>query len=213
MQLPSGSAAPRSRVRFGGYLVRRLRRAGKNALATDVQGVTATVKATARALEDQEEAIQEALADRDGADDDLDLATQTARNALAGRSVDAVTKAPYLDIFPQGIGYYIAATLDTQVARYTELRTRLEGSLPATDAVRSTAVAAVMAGLTDFATSTTALTAAQNAKALTETQLERATDAWERLVEKVYGALIADEGRAAAERYFPRKRAAKNDPE
>jgi hypothetical protein len=49
--------------------------------------------------------MQDAMAGSDATDDDLDTAAQEARVKLAGRSADAVTKAPYTQIFPEGIGF------------------------------------------------------------------------------------------------------------
>jgi hypothetical protein len=36
------------------------------------------------------------------------------------------------------------------------------------------------------------------------TKLAKATDAWTKQMEKTYGALVVELGRAAAERFFPR---------
>ncbi len=48
--------------------------------------------------------IQDALADRDGFDDDLDEAAQASRLHLAARRLDAVKGAPYTLIYPDGVG-------------------------------------------------------------------------------------------------------------
>ncbi|HSO00629.1 MAG TPA: hypothetical protein VLS89_20195, partial [Candidatus Nanopelagicales bacterium] len=74
------------------------------------------------------------------------------------------------------------------------------------DAVRLQAVPAITAGITAFTTATTALDAARTAKAMASTRLDAAEEAWERQIEKVYGALLQEIGRSRAERFFPRKK-------
>jgi hypothetical protein len=166
--------------------------------------VTNALREAGRAWEDADDAIQDALADRDGADDDLDIAAQGARNTLAGRGVEAVTQAPYTDIFPEGISYYTAAPLDQEVKRYTEFKKRLAEHLPAADDVRKKTVKAIEAGLKDFNAGAAAVDDARTAEALASTKLAKMSDAWETQMEKTYGALVSEMGRAAAERFFPR---------
>jgi hypothetical protein len=48
------------------------------ALATSALKVTQTLRELGRAVEDADDTIQDALADRDGADDDLDSEAQAA---------------------------------------------------------------------------------------------------------------------------------------
>lgn len=204
MQLPPATSSYRVRVRYGRYVVRRLRRAKQDQLAADAATVTNALRENGRSWEDADDAIQDALADRDAADDDLDSAAQIARNALAGRSVGAMQESPYTDIFPAGIGYYTAAPLDEEVKRYGELGERLTEHLPATDQVRKTAVKAIDAGVTDFEAAVKQLDKVQTAEALASTRLSKATDAWTKQMEKTYGVLVAELGRTAAERFFPR---------
>lgn len=204
MQLPTAKSSYQTRTRFGRYLTRRLRRAKRLLHAEDVAAATQLLREAGRAWEDTEDAMQDALADRDGADDDLDTGAQEARNTLAGRGVEAVKQAPYTAIFPQGIGYYTAAPLDEEVKRYGELRQRIVEHLPASDPVRMATVNVIEAGIKDFKSATEALDAARTADAMAATRLTTVTDAWTRLIEKTYGALVAEVGRAAAEHFFPR---------
>jgi hypothetical protein len=206
MQLPRANSQYAVRVRYGRYVARRLKRGGLGPLAEDVLHTTQSLRAAGRAVEDADDAVQDALADRDGADDDLDAATQHARNTLAGRAVHAVNEEPYTLIFDRGVGYYIAAPLDQETARYGELVERLEAHLPASDEVRRTAVKAVKKGLKDFEDATKALAHARSAALMETTKLHHATEKWERQLEKCYGLLVADLGKAAAERFFPRAR-------
>jgi hypothetical protein len=211
MRLPAPSAHFSQLVRYGNYVARRLRRARMLALAADVEKTTALVLVTGRAREDADKPIQDALADRDAFDDDIDQAAQTSRLELAARSTDAVKTAPYTLIYPDGIGYYTAAPLDEEVARYGELKRRLEEHLPAADQVRSKTIAAIDAGLNGFRGAVDALTSARTAESLASTRLTAATEGWEKQIEKSYGAIVGEVGRATAERFFPRVRGKKND--
>lgn len=203
MQTPAESSSPEHRVRFGLYLAKRLKRAGLATEAKSVADATAAVKKTARDHDDAEEPVQDGLADRDGADDDLDDTAQDSRANLAGRSADAVKKEPYIRIFDKGIGYYTSAPLDQEVARYTEFRERLEQYLPPTDEVRKKAVPRIDTGLKEFTAATKVIEKTRTDAALAATRLQSATEAWEILMEKTYGNLIASLGKAKAERFFP----------
>ncbi len=203
MQLPAATSSPQARVRYGRYLARRLRRANFMQLATDMTTVTNVVRQQSREWDDTDDAMQEALADRDGADDDLDTTAKTARAALAGRDTNASTQPPYTLIFPYGIDYYTAAPLDEEVKRYGELSVRLTEHLPAGDDVRVKAVPEITAGITDFDLGAKAVDAARTEESLASTRLAKATDAWEKQVEKTYGALVTELGRAGADRFFP----------
>ncbi len=211
MRLPAPSSSYRQRVRFGRYVASRLRRAKLAQLAADVAAITAKLKEEGRAEEDTEDATQDALADRDGIDDDLDYAAQEARANLAGRSADAVKRDPYIHIFPNGLAYYTAAPLDEEEKRYGELKHRLVEHLPADDDVRKKTVKAIDVGLKDFAKATAQVDSARTAESLAATRLTKATDAWTRQMEKTYGALVAELGRARAEKFFPRTRTKGSD--
>jgi hypothetical protein len=204
MQLPASSSSYRTRVRYGRYVARRLRRGKFSQLAEDAAAVTNALREAGRAWDDADDAIQDALADRDGADDDLDRIAQEARVALAGRGVEAAKTSPYTDVFFKGISYYTAAPLDEELKRYTELKGRLTEHLPAADEVRKKAVKGIDAGLKDFDEGMKEVDAARTAEALAATRLAKATDAWGKQMEKAYGALVAEVGRSAAEQFFPR---------
>ena len=208
MQFPKDSAAAEVRVRFGRYVARRLRRAGYAALSESMAQATATLKTAARAAADADEATEDALADRDAADAALDTAAQEARVRLAGRGLHAAQEAPYTDLFPHGISYYTAATLDEQERRYKELKDRAEAHLPKTDEARKALVSALVAGLKAWREGVTAVDDARTETAKAATVVAKATDTWRRQVEKTYGALVQEIGRSAADGYFPRPRTA-----
>lgn len=209
MRLPDVDAPYADRVRYGGYGAQRLRRAKRTAMASDAEAATTIVLQRGREWEDAQGPVQDARADRDAADDDLDDLAKDSRGKLAGRSVDAARKAPYTLIFPEGIDYYTAAPLDQQVARYGQLISRMNEFLDPNDDVRKQAVPALIAGIAAFQAAVEALNEAVNAQSLAATRLQSAEDAWGVLMTKIYGALVADIGKAAAERFFPKIRGKK----
>lgn len=204
MQLPQLTVHHSNITRFARYVSRRLRRAGKASLAKDTLAAGQAVREAGRAWEDSDDLVQDALADRDGCDDDLDGIAQAARATLAGRSPTAVKEEPYTLIFPEGLAYYTAAPLDEEVTRYEELAERLTRHLPAADSVRKTAPAAIKKGLTAYKAAAADLDKAERAKSFARTDLDRAKRNCVRQLEKVYGAIMAEEGRPVAEGFFPK---------
>jgi hypothetical protein len=150
MQTPDPDSHYLKFVKFASYTARRLQRAGHESLAKDVLRSRNAVRAAGRAWDDTDDAVQDGYADRDAADDTLDLLAQNARTALAGRSVDAPTTEPYTLVFPDGIDYYTIAPLDEEVSRYEELVARLKKHLPASDNVRKSTVGPVEKGIKEY---------------------------------------------------------------
>ncbi|MBK8213750.1 MAG: hypothetical protein IPK71_08365 [Myxococcales bacterium] len=202
MQLPKDSAHHTSIVRFVRYLARKLKRAGHNALAKDTTAAAHKLREAGRAWEDTDDAVQDALADRDGADDDLDGVAQSVRATLAGRGASASKEEPYTRIFHDGIGYYTAAPLAEEETRYEELSERITKHLPANDSVRKTAPAAIKKHLAEFKAAASALDKAERARGSARTDLEHTKRDTIRLVEKVYGALLTEHGKGKAETFF-----------
>ena len=204
MRPPDEDAAFNHKVHYGRYVSRRLRRALRAVLAADVEAATLLVLQRGREWEDTKGPVQDARADRDAADDELDTIAQDARARLAGRSADAVKKAPYTLIFPEGVGYYTAAPIDEEKKRYDELQKRLTEHLPANDEVQKDAVPKIIAGLAAFEAAEKALATSLTAESLASTRLDAAEDAFRRLMTKVYGLLVSELGKPAAEKFFPR---------
>ena len=213
MQLPRENSAYPLIHNYGLYVFGRLRRAGLDAAAEAVRLANQEVKNLGRARDDKAEPMELGMADRDGADDDLDEAAKTARAELAGRSVDAVKKAPYTDIFTKGIEYYTSAALDQEINRYTELKVRAEAHLSADDPARVKLIPKLDRGMADFRAATDALAQARMEASLATTRLDGAIEAWSRLMEKTYGDLVAQVGKAKAERFFPKARNKRKDEE
>lgn len=203
MQLPREGSSYLAFASFGRYTARRLKQGGYAQLARDVLASATKVRVAGRAWDDADDSYQDALADRDAADDTLDLAAQTTRAALAGRSAQADREEPYTLIFPNGVGEYTAAPIDEEVTRYGQLVTRLEANLAANDPVRKSSVKALKESLRDFKAALESLDNAEQEATMTRNELDRALNAFSRQLEKVYGLLVADQGRARADRFFP----------
>lgn len=212
MRLPDPDARYTERVRYGRYVGRRLRQAKRLVLAADVDAATALVLQRGREWEDASGPVQDARADRDAADDDLDDTAKGGRVKLAGRSADATRKAPYTQIYAEGIEYYTAAPLDQEVGRYGELVARFNEFLTPDDEVRQQAVPALTTGIAAFQSGADAVNQALTAESLAATRLQVAEDAWTVLMTKIYGTLVADLGKAGAERYYPKLRSGKKKP-
>jgi hypothetical protein len=209
MRLPHVNASPHDRVEYGRYVARRCRRAGLAELADGALAASAALRDAARAVEDAGDPVQDGLADRDAADDDLDDHAQEIRLGLASRSVSAARERPYTDVFPKGIDHYLAAPIGQQVARYSELADRLDG-LPETDAARPGA-AVIRTGLAAWEAALVPLTEARTALSIARTARDAATDDWSRQMERTYGALVERLGKRRAERFFPRHRTARSE--
>lgn len=72
MKLPYERAGYSVVVKYTRYVARRLRASGRLLLAAELQTGALGLRAAGRAWEDTEDALQDALADRDAADDTLD---------------------------------------------------------------------------------------------------------------------------------------------
>ena len=202
MQLPYKSAAYPHRVAYSTYVERRLRRDGFDALAEQVRQARTSLLTLGRAWEDAALPIQEALADRDAADDALDNFAQQLRFELAGRALNATLVAPYTQIFPDTLKYYTSANLDEQVARYAELKTRLTTYLPAEDPLLAK-VPTLDTLLSGWTSACTSLDQARTQESMARDQLEASTQSWETLMQQVYGELVAARGKKGAEAFFP----------
>ena len=210
MKLPSQSASYQRRVHYGRYVATRLWKSKREDLAKGVDQSTGEVKRAGRKVEDAVEPVQVAIALMDAADSDMDVATQDFRKKLAARSLHADQERPYTQIFHEGVGYYIAAPLAENQARYKELITRVEANLEEDDELRAPIIDAVHTGLEDFNLATAELTEARTAHAMANSECDAAEDDWDALMEKTYGLLISEVGKKAAERFFPRSKRSTN---
>ncbi len=206
MQLPAETSSSRVRVRYGRYVQGKLRRAKLGELGAAVRDITDRVKAAARAAEDQDEEETLARADRDGVDETTDDHVQDARNQLAGRSVAAAREAPVTLIFAEGVDYYTAAPLDVWDERMSVFAARIAKHLPADDTLCVAVLPLIAADRRDFEAAVAAVATQRTRSTLAGDELVSATEAWERQIEKTYGALVERFGKRNAERFFPRTR-------
>lgn len=160
--------------------------------------------ASQRAVEDAEFPEEDALADRDAANDELTTTIQSTRLALASRALGADKVAPYILIFPEGISYFIQARLSQQRERYEELHGRLTAFLPAKDPVRVETIPLFVAQLDEWKVAEVSVTTARTALTLAKTRRDAATTSWRETLEKTYGWLVSQVGRQKADRFFPR---------
>ena len=209
MQLPKESGSYVPLVRVAVYTSRRLRRSKHDALAADLIVGLTQVRRLGRAWEDSADTVQGSLADRDAADDGLDDVGQETRLGVASTGVAAVREAPYTQIFPHGVGYYTSAPLDQEVTRYTELKQRLEAHLSATNPIRLDAIPRIESGIAEFTAATTEVASAERDQAIARTELVHAARSLRRQLEKTYGLLVSEVGKAKAERYFPKVKSKK----
>jgi len=204
VQLPKDSSQFNLRTRFGRYVVRRLKCARCDDLAEECEAATRALRDAGRAEEDTEDAVQDALAARDAAGDALAAVVKDARHALAGRDLKAVREAPYTRVFPEGVEHYTLAPQGAIGVRSRQLVQRLVTHLDAADAVRVKAVDALTAGIEAYEGAADALGTARNTQSDAGVHLKAATTAWNQVLVRAYGTLIARFGKSEAERYFPR---------
>jgi hypothetical protein len=204
MQLPDPNASSDEHKRFARYVSRKLRRAKLTALEALIADVLVTLGLRKAAVEAAEDAAIDALADRDGVDDDGDDKVQQTALTIRSRTLNGAKEEPYTLVFPEGVDGVLDLPIAGISAGLRGLGKRLEQHFPETDPVR-----ADVPVLNDFAARFDAAraaaddadTAVANARgALESTKLQLRT-----LLERIYGELVASLGRRAAERFFPKR--------
>ncbi len=202
MQLPPPETSFRKKVRAGRYTIRKLIRFKRQELANELKDINAALKADGRNWEDKEDDTIDAYADRDAVDDTLDASTQDIRVELAGRGRKASTEAPYTDVFHSGVGHYTEATLDLEVERYMELVQNISTALPEDDPIRVQKLPVIEAAIDDYKRADEAVTKAEIEVTMARLALKKTEASWARVMEKIYGLLIAEIGLKAADRFF-----------
>lgn len=202
MQLPRPDSTW-SRVNgFGVYVAARLTAADRLTQAESARRYTTDVKITARRAEDLSEETIMARANRDASDDRWDSRVQGIRLTLASASLDAVHQKPYTDVFFETTRYYTESPLAEQSARMGEFITRLDTYLPADHPLRAE-LPALKAYREEWDAAVRAVQEAEIAEDLAWGQLDTAEAIWRTQMDILYSELRAEEGRKAADRYFP----------
>lgn len=211
MRLPNERQAWSGYARYGRYVLRQLRTAKKASAEQDLRAMHEALKEAGRAWEEAEEAVQEALADRNAADFDLDVFAREARLRLAGRSLRAAKEAPFRVIFAEGLDHWTASPLDRVVERFVELGRRLELNLPEGDEVRARAGAELEGLVGAYREAHEATRGAQAEARRARLSFEERRSAWRGFMERLYGSLVAELGKAEARRFFPPSVSARGD--
>jgi hypothetical protein len=180
-----------------------LRREKKASAEQDLRAMHEALKAAGRAWEEVEESVQDALADRDAADEALDVFAREVRLRLASRSLSATREAPYARIFAEGLDHWTAAPLDRVGERFVELGRRLELNLPEGDEVRARAGAELGGLVAAYKEAHEATRAAQADARRARLHYEERRSAWRGSMERLYGSLVAELGKAGARTFFP----------
>ena len=202
MQLPRLDSAWGRVNGFGVYVAARLTAAERPTQAEDARRYTLDVKKAARRAEDLSEESILARALRDACDDRWDTKVQAIRHILASGSVDAAQQRPYTDIFFESSRYYTESPIPDQSGRMGELITRMDTHLPADHPLRAE-LPALKALREEWDAAIRAVQEAETAEDLAWGQVDTAESIWRTQMDILYSELRAEEGRKAADRYFP----------
>lgn len=212
MRLPARTASNAVRLASGRYTARRLRRARLSDEEQEVKNAGLALSEAGAVLSEAELAVSDALADRDAVDDDLDDLCRRHRQAIEGRGVNANKQKPYTDIYPDGVAWYVNAPLAEQVSRYELLVRRYETFLPDGDPVR--AEGGILRGqVAQWSAARAQVDQAELEVAMARAKAQRAAEAWEQSVRRLYFRLAEKFGKAQAERFFPKTNRARRPDE
>lgn len=215
MQLPAEGSSINTLRRFNAYTVRRLRRASMAAPAEDCVKAIKKLREAQAAVEDALEPAEEALADRDAADDDLDGANEEANRELTSRIPEAKKKSPWKDIYPNGSVEYAAAPVGEELDRYKLFKQRLTANLPPDDPLVVRIVPRIDQGLLDWAAAEEKHKEARRIVDTRRGERDRLEQEWRTLMDRLYSSIRAERGAAAAEKFFKKqpRRGKKDDDE
>lgn len=213
MQLPQEGSALNQYRRCSMFTARRLRVVGRVQQATDAIAMWKALRDASMALDDAEDPLMEAFADRDTADLMLDPVVEETSRGLGSRSAKGKTTAPWTDIFPDTAGYYTASPTGEQESRYRLFGDRLVKFLPADDPVRVKAVPLIAAGLEKWIAAEKAVGKATVDVDAARSRRDHAEEAWRTFMDKLYASLRADLGKDEAETFFRKiNRRTEKDP-
>lgn len=204
MYLPRKSARPEARVGHGKYASRKLRTAGYTTEAEVVSAAAQAIRDAVLAYQAADDTLNEAIADRDTVDIELDDVAGAVRLALSARGTNAMKEAPYTDIFPNGSRWVLMAPIAENGPRYRDLLARVQRFLPEDDAARVAFESSITAPLDAWTERVTAVETARREVALAGAAIDAAEDAYDRQIEKVAAALTIELGADRVRRYFKR---------
>lgn len=213
MQIPARDRSVQALVLFGQYVVARCTRNQHADLAAEAKAATGALREVGRALEDLEEVVQYANAERDAVSDDMSDTAREANNTLASRSLDARRRGPHPLVFGDSIRYFTQARQSEQRLRGEQLIERVVAFLPADDTVRVKVVEEMGAHLQAWDAAVGEVEDAKRACDIARIKREEAYLAWSATMQKVYATLLMRVGKQKAERYFPRRTTRKSEVE
>ena len=187
------------RVAYGMAVRGRLLRTKQAALAAPFEAAFEAVRAEARRVEDLEAEVQYACVARKGVALSLSREARQLRLRLAARSLDAVKKAPYTEIFPGGLRPLTEAPVREVVVRYMALAQRIELALAPDDPLRAETVARLRAGVQAYREATTQLERVRAAMRLARGVRDSAVMDSVEQTWVLYGTLLARLGKKKAE--------------
>ncbi len=190
-------------VSHASYVARSLDVAGRREQAARIKTAARKARDFHRAVEDQAILVFESKAERDFADRGGDTVIRDFRHGLNARSRDAIKQAPSTRIFPDGLEYYTGAPISEQVERYAELKERVETHLAEDDPLRAPFLAALDEALTAFQAAQSLLRSERRKLSELRLDLREAREDLARMLERTWGALVADLGKEAADGFFP----------
>jgi alpha/beta superfamily hydrolase len=212
MQTPTRDRSVQTLVLFGQYVAARCTRNQHADLAAAAKAATNTLRKAGRALEDLEEVVQYANAERDAVSDDMSETAREANNTLASRSLDARRRGPHPLVFGDSIRYFTQARQGEQRLRGEQLIERVVAFLPADDTVRVKVVEEMGAHLEAWDAAVGEVEDAKNAYDIARIKREEAYLAWSTTMQNIYATLLMRVGKRKAEQHFPRRQKRK-DPD
>ena len=187
------------RVAYGMAVRGRLLRTKQAALVAPFEAAFEAVRAGARRVEDLEAEVQYANVARKGVTLSLSREARQLRLRLAARSLDAIKKAPYTAVFPEGLRPLTEAPLREVVVRYAALAQRTEVALAPDDPLREETVARLRAGIRAFREATSQVERARAAMRLARGVRDSAVMDSIEQTWVLYGTLLARVGKEKAE--------------
>ncbi|MEQ1501511.1 MAG: hypothetical protein ABMB14_04730 [Myxococcota bacterium] len=205
MRFPKAASTP-ALHEYCRYVGRRLHRSGHDDLHGRIRLVMEALLAASRSVEACGPAIDERMADRDIASDQLQKTADHVRRTLASRGVKAERSKPYTDVLPSGIRPFRTAKVGDEVQLYELLLRRLEVYLPELDPLRTDTVPILRRQIVERVEAESGVDQARAADAFAREARRDAVKALEHAAVSVYGVLLGRVGRDDAARFFPRRR-------
>ena len=185
------------------YVAHSLAVAGRREQSQRIRAAADKLRDLDRAVEDQAVLVFELKADRDFADRKGDVVIRDFRHGINARSRDAIKQPPATRIFPDGVEYYTAAPISEQAERYAELEGRIMAHLPEDDPLRAPTLAGLSDALTAFLAAEGVLRSERRTLSELRLDLRDAREDLIRMLERTWGALVAELGKDAADGFFP----------